>query len=135
MIPNRMTIDLNEEIVYSVISLKQRSTCRYVTYFDTNTYVILFHKHKMEERTIERKTKRRSFFYYLTIYMGGQHISERGDVQSFYHINNKNRERNERRMSEIRTNVFVVSSPYLRLALHFCKRVQSLYDIRMIRDS
>jgi len=31
---------LNEGDFYSVISLKQRITCRHVTYFDTNTYVI-----------------------------------------------------------------------------------------------
>ena len=39
--------------VYSVISLKQRSTCRHVTYFDTNTYVhermsLLFSHHIYE---------------------------------------------------------------------------------------
>ena len=34
---------------YSVISLKQRSTCRHVTYFEANNYVILCQKQKKKD--------------------------------------------------------------------------------------
>jgi hypothetical protein len=78
--------------VYSVISLKQRSTCRHVSYFDTDTYVILCHKQQLEEMTEERKTKIKNtnecLCYPLTIYMrGGEYyILIGGDVQSLYDI-------------------------------------------------
>ena len=83
---------VNKMDVYNVISLKQRSTCRHVSYFDTDTYVILCHKQQLEEMTEERKTKIKNtnecLCYPLTIYMRGgeNYILIGGDVQSLYDI-------------------------------------------------
>ena len=76
---------LNEVNLYSVISLKQRSTCRHVTYFETNTYVILCHEYTMEEMKEGRKTNG-YLCYSFTIYMRELYILVRGDVQYLYDI-------------------------------------------------
>jgi hypothetical protein len=67
----------NEVIVYSVISLKQRSTCKNFTYFDTNTHVILCYRRKMEERTIERKKNGGIFLLSHHIYGWVIHFGKR----------------------------------------------------------
>ena len=68
---------------FNVISLKQRSKCRHVTYFDTNAYVILCHK--QNKKDWGTKNERVSLFS-LTTYMRGIYILVRGDVSSLYYI-------------------------------------------------
>ena len=52
---------------YSVISLKERSTCRHFTYFETNNYVILCQKQIKKDRGT--KNERTSLFFSHYIYI------------------------------------------------------------------
>jgi hypothetical protein len=76
-------LDIFEGVgIYVVILLKQMSTCRHITNFDTNIYVILCQKQNKDCGT---KNERVSLFFFHYIYDGDRNLVN-SDIKSLYYI-------------------------------------------------
>ena len=81
--PYYLVLDIFEGVdIYIAILLKQMSTCRHITNFDTNTYVILCQKQNKDWAT---KNERVSLFFSHYIYWGVRYLVN-SDVKSLYYI-------------------------------------------------
>jgi hypothetical protein len=81
--PYYLVLDIFEGVdIYIVILLKQMSTCRHITNFDTNIYVILCQKQNTDWGT---KNERVSLLFSHYIYEGNRNLVN-SDVKSLYYI-------------------------------------------------